>query len=141
MLFGLLAHSANNFFLRTPNWAARLVWLQAFFYQILAQAFIWAYCYPRYKLSQVCLLSLIKLQKTGVIKIIRIDVVHAVVKFMTPWQRWSSQYVPQVYNPRYTRYIVDDQRLNPLQMPLQSRHTPATFQKLLIISSLEKSNP
>jgi hypothetical protein len=42
---------------------------------------------------------------------------------------------------RYTRYIVGGQRLNPLQMPLQGRYTPATFQKLLTISSLEKSKP
>ena len=42
---------------------------------------------------------------------------------------------------RYTRYIVDGQRFNPLQMPLQTCYRPATFHKLLTISSLKKSNP
>jgi hypothetical protein len=50
-------------------------------------------------------------------------------------------FINNAQKTRYTRYIVDGQRLNPLQMPLQGRHRPATCQKLFAISSLEKSNP
>lgn len=35
--------------------------------------------------------------------------------------------------PRYIRYIVDSQLLNPLHLPLQPRYTPVTFVSVLTI--------
>jgi hypothetical protein len=52
----------------------------------------------------------------------------------------ADVFINNAQKTRYTRYIVDGQRLNPLQMPLQGRYTPATFHKLLTISNLKKSN-
>jgi hypothetical protein len=41
----------------------------------------------------------------------------------------ADVFVNKALKTRYTRYIADGQRLNPLQMPLQGRHGPATFSK------------
>jgi hypothetical protein len=53
----------------------------------------------------------------------------------------ADVFINKARKTRYTRYIVDGQRLNPLQMPPQSRYRPATFRKLFTISNLAKPNP